>query len=668
MHRPYAIAAPSRERGVVMVITLLAILLLVALVLWVLNMGEQVDHRVNAQHAADSAVAAGSGWVARSMNTVAQNNLTISRYITVANVLDGMPLAVEFTTHEQKTLQEALVAQLARGVGSGPTELMEQVQILLEQMNVGLEDEIAQLEPVNALFLDIDVREMTCYNAPGGMGRLWQAMYALDEVSQATMENLPELAQLNAASGGAHNLPNKEKSQALVVPINPYLPYTRGQFDDFRRPVLNGLLPLEIDDTEERRGPFDTVFGWHKRIGHRVGGTWVPGSSSGPGGRGNVPIGGGAGSGTGGSWVGGTYEWTHYTTWGWLSYYISGHDWFDPEHGHSGTITSFVHHHMYYSRLAWWVRMLANIKIDYLWPEGQDTDSDDDDLDDFEDEDELETVIEPLWVIDYNEARSIAAAGEPEIRETAFFVVEIKSKYPKTDPQFMTPGTWAPVTDNGARHQPRVVRRSRWMDPATWGVEKIVSHGWRDEWTYRKYWDSEIDITPISDGEDGYELQTIYRYDHFYFAGVNVGEPLEVRDPNEGLNRNSDAAPAPLNLVHDSVWRDPTSRREFMTFLGIASRDDHPQAWASAFHSGKPHERVVALAQAKVFNSHSWDLWTPMWRAQIEPITRYDLWMNAMENGLGQGTSVSLIDLDEVEDLYEYLDSLEPLAPAMLGH
>lgn len=671
MKRTHPVAY-RREHGVVMVITLLAILLLVGLVLWVLNMGEQVDHRVNTQHAADASVAAGAGWVARSMNTVAQNNLTISRYITVANVMDAVPMAVDFTYREQQSMHDALQRQLSRGVGSGPGSMMTEVRSLLSQMEVDLQDEIDQLEPVNDLFLDLDVSEMTCYNAPGGIGRLWQAMYALDEVSQATMENLAELTQLNAASGGALNLPDRERSQALLIPINPRLPYERGRFDDFKRPVLNGLLPLEIDDNEERRGPFDTVFGWHRRHGRRVGGSWVPGSSSGPGGRGNVPIGGGAGGGTGGSWVGGSYEWTHYSTWGWLNHYISAGDWFDPEHGHSGTITDFRYHHMYYSRLDWWIRRMATFKINYLWPVNEDDLNNNDD-NDVNEALELKTIIDPDWRIDYTEARNIAAAGEPKIRETAFFVVEIKSRYPKTHPQFMADGTWAPASDYGNyRRQPRLVRVGGWHDPERWGAEKIVSHGWRDEWTYQKYWDSEIGITPEPpenpEDEANYQLQTVYRYDHFYFAGVNVGEPEDVTNPNEGLDRNSDSAPAPLNLHHGSVTRQEESRREYLTFLAVASRDDQPQAWAEAFHSGKPYPRVVAMAQAKVFNSHSWDLWTPMWRAQIEPITRYDLWMNAMANGLGQGTAVPDIDLAEAEKLYDYLNRLEPLAPVTLGH
>ena len=43
-----------RQRGVILVITMLSLLLLAGLVLWVLNLGQQVNHRVSTQNAADA--------------------------------------------------------------------------------------------------------------------------------------------------------------------------------------------------------------------------------------------------------------------------------------------------------------------------------------------------------------------------------------------------------------------------------------------------------------------------------------------------------------------------------------------------------------------------------------------------------------------------------------
>ena len=84
----------ARRRGVVIIIVLLAIILLTALVLFVINLGQQVNRRVAAQNTADATVAAGATWVARSLNTVSRNNVTMSRYIALVNVMDSLPQAV----------------------------------------------------------------------------------------------------------------------------------------------------------------------------------------------------------------------------------------------------------------------------------------------------------------------------------------------------------------------------------------------------------------------------------------------------------------------------------------------------------------------------------------------------------------------------------------------
>ena len=49
--------------GQVLVITLLAIAVLAGLVFYVLNVGEQLNRRINLQNAADSAAISGAGWM-----------------------------------------------------------------------------------------------------------------------------------------------------------------------------------------------------------------------------------------------------------------------------------------------------------------------------------------------------------------------------------------------------------------------------------------------------------------------------------------------------------------------------------------------------------------------------------------------------------------------------
>ena len=71
--RGVAPARPTcRVPGAVLILTLVALVPMAALILFVFNLGGQVNRRVAAQHTADSAAVAGAGWVTRSLNTVAQ--------------------------------------------------------------------------------------------------------------------------------------------------------------------------------------------------------------------------------------------------------------------------------------------------------------------------------------------------------------------------------------------------------------------------------------------------------------------------------------------------------------------------------------------------------------------------------------------------------------------
>ena len=122
-------------------------------------------------------------------------------------------------------------------------------------------------------------------------------MEALDQLSQATMENIGTLAQLNAGVGGAVNL-NRASADtaAILLPGAPQIPWVRGKFDDFERPVKNGLLPDGVDDKATNRGPYDIVFGWRSPVGGQVVGMYHDSFEvAGGGGHGAVPLGGGPG-------------------------------------------------------------------------------------------------------------------------------------------------------------------------------------------------------------------------------------------------------------------------------------------------------------------------------------------------------------------------------------
>jgi hypothetical protein len=646
---------PAHRRGIVMIITLLAIVLLVALILFVLNLGQQVNRRIAVQDTADATAIAGSTWVARTLNTVAKNNVSISRYIALVTVLDAFPQSNTYALTEQQAIREALDAQLDRGVTVDSTALVGELTTILEAYRDELDAEIDQLNNAESVFDNYDVRQATHYEAPNGeRGLLWQAMAAMDELNQAAMEHVGPIAQRIAVDGA--DAANAEQAVGMLIPVSPTIPWERGQFNDFERPVLNGILPAAIDDTFERRGPYDALFGWRGLVSRRVGATFVPGQSqpATPGSRGGVPIGSGAGGGGsgGGRWVGGETIVTGYYTWGMHSHLLR-------------RVSSFVGNHLRNTRLNHWVNGLARAKLSYLWNVSDDVEGAAADPG----QAELSTVVNPEWIIDYDEARNIGRNDPGRVRNTAFIAVEIKSRYPRRHPSFLSEGSWRLIDENG--RQPRLVRLGGWVDPQGWGaaptVTKVVSHGWRDEWEYEVWHDYQIGIEPLVDGATGEPItQPAYRIDHFYFVGINVGESEDIRNPFTGFNPYASNAPAPINLDHSRVNRTDDARRQYLTYLAAARRHDHAQAWPSRFAGDKPSGNIVAIAQAKVFNNHSWDLWTAMWHAKLEPVTRYDDWMTRLADSAEQAGPIEGVNAQTFEEMEKYLLSTSGLAEALL--
>ena len=128
----------THPRGVIMIIILLGLMLMAALVLYVLNHGVQVNARVVTQNSADSAVVAGATWVARSFNTVAMNNVAMTRCVALINVLDALPPATKATRLEQTSLRDALASRFDT-INTGDARLsrivVDEFQHLLDELD-----------------------------------------------------------------------------------------------------------------------------------------------------------------------------------------------------------------------------------------------------------------------------------------------------------------------------------------------------------------------------------------------------------------------------------------------------------------------------------------------------------------------------------------------------
>ncbi len=678
--------APSRVRsgGVVMVITLLAIILIASLLFYVFNVGTSVQSRVVTQHAADSAAIGGASQVARSMNTVAMNNVETARLIAAVSYLDGVPLAVDLSITDATESELGDVDALAQAVSgqlrAGVTDVWfaRKLREMIDQSNPdSVIAEQQYMRELDELFRNQPnlIPEMTHYQAPSGnMGKMHQAMRSMDAHSQAVMATLAESAQTAAIQSVQANLGQEGDATAgLLLPATPYIPWQRGKFADYERPMKYGLLPGsdrrldfdgtgigfgQIDNEEINRGPWDALFGWRTtdRINDDPGS--IPSTSRLP------PQMGRARSGR---------EPEEYRVFG-------------PQHVMlwrtvPGREFSWLRDHL---------GDIYSCKSSYLWSDAV-----------------SRTVTDSKWEIDidYDDERSSDRNSEyarkydsTEISAVMYVIVEIKSRI-KDDPglpqrQGITwdyvdiPQRRSPRVDyrggstipNTSSHPPYSVDPRSIVSGPTW--KKIDDHIWRMSAVYEtdpygpdRGGDPSIGLAPKLSTDDAgnqvYVAQKVYWQVGYMLVGVNVGEQIEVTNPWEGFNKKADDAPAPIDIDHGMLpANNYNARFEYLTFLGVARQSNSPKFWPSRFQGDKPYPYNTAIAQAYVFNNHSWDLWTQAWQANLEPVDvdHFDDWVQKAEDAVNNRPNVSGLESQVIDEMAENLRILEPLAPVMLNH
>ena len=251
--RPAWTRNSSNRKGAVLLITIIGLTAFVGLVFFVLNMGIQINRRISAQNSADSAVISGSGWMARSMNVIAMNNVTTTRLIALVCVMDALPVAAEMTIAEEtgdQRLPQALEMWSRRNNRFTRWDrdnfFLRGLQEIYRNMNQSSNDS-AQLD----LLVEIDQRfdhpdEMqteggynvtrtTNWDGPAGRGFIWQAMLALDTFSQVIIDNASSLAQENATLFAEQNGANN----SILFPLKPKILAKRGTWYDYGVPLMD---------------------------------------------------------------------------------------------------------------------------------------------------------------------------------------------------------------------------------------------------------------------------------------------------------------------------------------------------------------------------------------------------------------------------------------------
>ncbi len=653
---PIGRACLYRRRGCsgqVLVVLLLGITLLAGLIFYVVNVGAQVNRRLAMQNAADSAAVSGSAWMARSMNVIAGNNVAVTRMLALVPHLDSYPLATKMTYEEVAAWETGLADQLDRGI---PDDWMRDG---LESLRLRMAGQRDILDAIDNLFnrSGFDVASLTNwsihgYTGPTPHGQLWQAAECLDEFSQATALSAGMLSQANAARYGQSDY----AETAFITPVLPELPAHRTDFGDLEKPVKKGIIPDR--EYPHRLGPYDRLFKW--RDYHYSGvyeeDQWVdgvPGHGDIRGGGGNVNIGGRR---QGGSAHGYTTNPDGHMSHRLVGKTLTGYSVYGPYSWMMRRVGSYSSSELPDTYFYHNYKQIADIKLRYMW--GDQT---------------LKDVHYPQWVTDYPQAKSQVAGGA-QVTRTMFYLVEIRSKHPKGSAAWLSEGSY--VT-NGER--PIAIWVNDWSDPAEWLIPQIANYIWEDRYNYETTEDWDIDIHKQYDSNGDPIWQKVYRVDQYVFGGIDVGGEAEVTNPANYCEICDDRSNLPAPILMDTAagdydmaqpHHDLGVRRSVFTYLGVAGRSSEPMVWASRFGSGNPFGQVVAVSQAEIFNTTSWDLWTQDWKTQLVPVTQWSDWVGRMADGAADASATAgLIEPETVSDFAEYLGRFdEQMVGEMLQH
>ncbi len=732
----------ARRGGQVLVLALIAMTMLVSLLFYVYNLGDQVSRRLSLQNVADSVAVSGADTMARCMNVVAMNNVAESRAIALVAVLDGIPLASEMAYAELRAWRQGLDDVIApmRGEAALSGDARGKILEGIEALKNRLLTQERKIEPILAIRRTIEAATTWSLRGTGGApphGSLWRTAVTADEFSQATVAAAGVLAQANAVRFAEDNFGQATAdSAAFIVPVLPMLPAHRGQLADFSAPLRQHLrVDLEaasmsvgnghggaiphakwpyrlgpwarllhypdrywasndrFQDWFRQRDPdYWTYHGRKKRGWRRTWGITVP---VGPrqtrtvtrtvtvrpsaGREGRRIVGPSAGGGRAGRAAsrgygpqapreGGTFTRTYTRSWQPTKHVVRGYTTFGPYEWAKTWISGYAFDDLSDSRFSEYYETITAPKLNYIFGPLNP---------------KLATIHYPHWVMDITEARKETDAAGNTIRKvrTRYYYLEVISGSREGsagwEASIASDNLGDPVTkDYGGWVSPEALK-SKAFGGSALQVKGPTQVGVLPMWRFTAEGKEQI-INPDGTLKDE---RPVYFTWYFIFGGVDTGGEAEISNPANWDSHDEPPAPMIMDYTEDDTGSGPDPdyydddpdvgvRREHFAYLSVVRTGTHSAAWSQKFKLSNPTNSIYTVAQAKIFNNSSWDLWTQDWQVQLSPVKDWGDWTARLDEGLADvPLTEGMVRTDDLTRAHRFMAAWPPaMADMSINH
>jgi hypothetical protein len=538
--------------------------------------------------------------------------------------------------------------------------------------------------PVREIGATIENATTWSIRGAGGLpphGRLWRAAVALDEFSQATVASAGVLAQANAVRFGRYN----QADVAFVAPVLPELPAERGRLADFAKP-LRGRLRVDLvaktaatENTSDyggaiphaawphRLGPWARLFprpGWYPYYGHRGRLGWrhdwgvrVP---TGParsrqvhirrspreGKRITGPTAGGGRAGhaasRGQGWRRGVDK-VVTRTWQPTKFMPRGYTTYGPYYWMRRWMQGYIGEDLPDARYREYYDKILDTKLKYMFGPVHPP---------------LEVMHQPMWWTDLDQAREIGEDPDSRCNVTKYYYIEVIYRLQGTQRSITSHNLDSPVAQEYAGWvAPEDLHRKAFKsDPEVTFVGRL---GALPMWKFTAE-GHETTFSPEGEVTGEYTVQFEW---YFIFGGLDAGGDVAIRNP---CNWDElDGVPAPTMLTEAARLAydpDPNAPPRFQTYsmLGVARRQTHAPFWRRRFANDNPLGAIVTVAQAKIFNNTSWDLWTQDWQAQLNTVSDWAYWADELgTRGVYQAPLTNgMVFANDVQEIADYMWNL----------